>query len=120
MFVLTLVQLISIHKKINKVVKRRKNNDIPSTPMLKFKFRKGIHNSLLTNWKEPIDLLKKIHKNNDITYVKQDTFNAIDFNNEWFEEGTHNKRKVPTKGNAVIKTNKLAIFSKKKFNINTL
>jgi len=51
-----------------------------STPRLKLKFKKGIHNSLLTNWKEPTDLLKKTHKNNETTYNKQDTFKAIDFN----------------------------------------
>jgi hypothetical protein len=31
------------------VVKRIKNNEIPSIPILKLKFKKGIHNSLLTN-----------------------------------------------------------------------
>ena len=48
-FSLTLVQLINMHKKINKVVKRIKNSEIPSMPKLKLKFKKGIHNSLLTN-----------------------------------------------------------------------
>jgi len=81
-FFLTLVQLIKIHKKINKVVRRMKNNEIPSTPKVKFKFRKEIHNNLVTNWNEPIDLLKKTHKNNDITYKIQDTFKAVDFSNE--------------------------------------
>jgi len=59
-----------------------KKSEIPSIPILKFKFKKGIHNNLLTNWKEPIDLLKKTHKNNDITYRKHEIFNAIDFSNE--------------------------------------
>jgi len=36
-----------------------KKSEMPSIPKLKFKFKKGIQNSLLTNWKEPIDLLKK-------------------------------------------------------------
>mgnify|MGYP000980833543 CR=1 FL=1 len=40
-FVSTLVQLISIHKKINNVVKRIKKSEIPSIPKLKFKFKKG-------------------------------------------------------------------------------
>ena len=48
-FVLTLVQLISIHKKINKVVKSIKKSEIPSIPKLKFRFKKGIHDDLLTN-----------------------------------------------------------------------
>jgi hypothetical protein len=55
---------------------------MPSTPKLKFKFKKGIHENVLTNWKEPIDLLKKTHKNKETTYEKQDIFKAIDFNNE--------------------------------------
>ena len=120
MFILTLVQLIKIHKKINKVVKRIKNNEIPSIPILKLKFKKGIHNSLFTNWKEPTDLLKKTHKNKEITYSKQDTFNAIDFNKKWFEEGTKSKKNVPIKGNTKITINKFAAFNKKKSNIHIL
>ena len=82
MFTSTLVQLINTHKKINNVVKRIKKSEIPSTPKLKFKFRKGIHENVLTNWKEPIDLLKKTHRNRETTYEKHDIFKAIDFNNE--------------------------------------
>jgi len=62
MFDLTLVQLIRIHKKINKVVRRRKKSEIPSIPKLKFKFRIGIHKNFVTNWNEPVNLLKKNHK----------------------------------------------------------
>ena len=109
-----------MHKKINNVVKRIKKSEIPSTPKLKFKFRKGIHQNLLTNWKEPIDLLKKTHKNKETTYEKQDIFKAIDFNNEWLEAGTNNKRKTPIKGNIKMITSKLVIFNKKKSNINIL
>ena len=46
-------------------------------PKLKLKFKKGIHNSLLTNWKEPIDLLKKTHKNKETTL-----FNAFTSSSE--------------------------------------
>ena len=42
-------QLAKIHNGINNVVKMTKNNEIPSIPKLKLKFKKGIHNSLLTN-----------------------------------------------------------------------
>ena len=49
MFILTLVQLINIHKKINKVVRSIKKSETPSIPTLKFKFRKGIQGKLLTN-----------------------------------------------------------------------
>ena len=55
---------------------------MPSTPILKFKFKKGIHNNLFVNWKEPTDLLKKTHKNSEIKYKKQEIFKAIDFNIE--------------------------------------
>jgi len=119
-FFLTLVQLISIHRKTNKVVKRMKKREIPSIPKLKFKFKKGIHNNLLTNWKELIDLLKKTHKNREITYVKPDTFKAIIFNNELFEAGTNNSNEMPINGSTKIKTNKLDTSNNKKSNINTL
>lgn len=49
MFILTLVQLIKIHKKINKVDNRMKNKEIPSIPIVKLKFKKGIQANLLTN-----------------------------------------------------------------------
>lgn len=94
-----------------------KNNEIPSIPKLKLKFKKGIHNNLLTNWKEPIDLLKKTHKKRETTYAKQDTFKAIDFNKEWFDEGTNSRKNVPIKGNIKTKINKFVTFNKKKSNI---
>jgi len=109
-----------MHKKISKVVKRIKKSEMPSIPKVKFKFKKGIHNIWLTNWKEPIDLLKKTHKNREVTYDIQDTFKAMDFNNEWFEAGTNNKKKVPINGNTRINTSKLDMFNKKKSNINIL
>lgn len=77
-----LVQLIRMHKKINRVVKRMKKSEIPSIPKLKFKFKNGIHNDFVTNWKEPIDLLKKNHKNKEITNNKLDTFKAKDFSSK--------------------------------------
>ena len=97
-----------------------KNNEIPSIPKLKLKFKKGIHNNLLTNWKEPIDLLKKTHKNKEATYNKQETFKAINFNKEWFEEGTNNRKNVPIKGNIKTIINKFVTFNKKKSNIHIL
>ena len=102
------------------MVKRIKKSEIPSIPTLKFRFKKGIHNNWFTNWKEPMDLLKKTHKNKEITYDKQDAFKVIDFNNRWLEAGTNNKKKVPIKGNIIISTNKLEMFNKKKSNINIL
>ena len=97
-----------------------KKSEIPSIHKLKFKFKNGIHNNLFTNWKEPIDLLKKTHKNTEIIYTKQETFKAKSFKNEWLEAGTHNKKKVPTKGKIMIKTNKFVQLNKQKSNINIL
>jgi len=97
-----------------------KKSETPSIPKLKFKFKKGIHNNLLTNWKEPIDLLKKNHKNKETTYKKQDVFKAISFNKEWFEVGTNNNKKIPIKGNTIRKTNKFDTSNHEKFNIKNL
>ena len=44
----------------------------------------------------------------------------MDFNNEWFEAGTNNKKKVPINGNTRINTSELDMFNKKKSNINIL
>ena len=119
-FVLTLVQLINIHKKINKVVNKIKKREIPSTPTLKLRFKKGIHNILLTNWKELIDLLKKTHRNKEIIYVKQDIFKAITFSNKWFDEDINNNKNTPIKGNNKIKASKFGISNNNESNINTL
>lgn len=120
MFNLTLVQLIKIHKKINKVLKRRKKSEIPSTPKLKFIFKIGIHKIFVTNWNEPIDLLKKTHKNNEIKYKIPETFNAIDFKSEWFDAGTSIKQRILIIGNKMRIANKFFILKKKKSNINIL
>jgi len=117
---LTLVQLIRIHKKINNVVKRTKNNEIPSIPMLKFKFKKGIHNTLFTNWKEPIDLLKKTHKNKEIMYTLHEVFKATAFNIDELEDGMSNNIKVPNKGTSKIKRSKFVGFNNKTSNIHIL
>jgi len=42
-----------------------KNKEMPSTPKLKLKFKKGIQANLFTNWNELTDLLKNTHKNRD-------------------------------------------------------
>ena len=83
-------------------------------------FKKGIQNSLLTNWKEPIDLLKKTHKNKEIIYTIQEIFKATAFNIESLEEGIHNNKKVPIKGTTKIKISKFVAFNKKRSNINIL
>ena len=97
-----------------------KKSEIPSIPKLKFKFRKGIHNILVTNWKEPIDLLKKNHRNKEIIYKKQAVFKAINFSDKSLELGTNSNIKVPIKGTAIRKTNKFDASTHEMFNINTL
>lgn len=109
-----------MHKKTNKVVKRIKKRETPSTPKLKFKFKRGTHTNLVTNWNDPTDLLKKIHKNNETIYKKQDAFNAIDFNKEWLDARTNNNKKVLINGKTIKKANKFVTSKKEKSNINTL
>ena len=75
---------------------------------------------MFTNWKELVDLLKKTHKNKDITYKPPEIFKAIDFNKKWFQVGTRKSANVPNKGNIKIKINKFVTFNKKKSNINIL
>jgi len=104
---LTLFQLIKIHKGVNSVVKRIKNSEIPSIPKLELKFEVLIHNKSFTNWKEPIDLLKKTHNNNDVTKVIHEMFKATDFNIERFDEEIFNKQNVPNNGNISVTINKL-------------
>jgi len=119
-YTLTLDQLIKTHKKINNVVKRIKNKDMPSIPILKLKFKKGIQDTLFTNWKEPTDLLKKTHKNKELRYVMQETFKANIFNAAWLEEDIPNNNKAPIKGVTRVKTSRLIVFDKKKSDINIL
>lgn len=75
---------------------------------------------MLTNWKELVDLLKKIHKNKDITYKLPEIFKAIDFNKEWFQVGTKKIANVPSKGNVKMRVNKFVTFNRKKFDIHIL
>ena len=42
----TLVQLVNKHSGIKRVVKRTKNMEIPSTPIVRFKFKLGIQKVL--------------------------------------------------------------------------
>ena len=50
-----------------------------------------------------MDLLKKTHKNSESTYIKQDVFKAMFFNNEQLDAGTSNRKKTPIKGASNIK-----------------
>ena len=82
-----LLQLISKHSGINKVVNKIKNNEIPSTPIVKFKFKLGNQKKVVTNWKEAIDFSKKPHNNKEKLKVKHVTFKAVIFNNFLLLEG---------------------------------
>jgi len=97
-----------------------KNKEIPSIPIVKLKFKKGIQANLLTNWKELVDLLKKTHKSRDITYKLPEIFKAIAFSSEWFQVGTKKIINVPNKGNIKIRISKFVTFNKEKSNINIL
>jgi len=59
-----------------------------------------------------MDLLKKTHKKIELKYTKQETFNPNNFNNEWLDEGTNSRKKVPIKGKIVIKINKFVTLNK--------
>jgi len=48
-FTLTLFQLVNKHTGINKVVNKIKNKEIPSTPIVKFKFKLGNQKNFITN-----------------------------------------------------------------------
>jgi len=75
-----------------------KNKEIPSTPIGKFIFKIGIQKNFSTNWKVPTDLLKKTHRINDNTNVKQEQFKATDRNKDLFDDGMNDKMNAPIKG----------------------
>ena len=101
-----LFQLTNKHKGINKVVKRIKNNEMPSIPNVKLKFNNDIHKNLLTYWKTPTDLSKKNHKNNERIKIKHVSWSDIIFKNGLLYDGVSDKRKIPPNGNNKIITNK--------------
>ena len=88
------------------MVKIKKNKEIPSIPRCKLILKKGNQNSFETYWKEPTDLSKNNHKNNEKLKVKLAQNSDTCFNNILFCEGISNKTKIPTKG-----------INNKKFNI---
>ena len=107
---LILSQLTNKHNGINKVVNKIKNNEIPSTPIVKLILNnKGIHENLFTNWNVLTDLSKKTHNTNDSKKVKHEIFNAINLNKFLFVEGVITKKKAPNKGNNNIYVNKFLI-----------
>ena len=104
-----LSQLANKHKGINKVVNKTKNNEIPSIPIMKFIFQKGIHEKTLTYWKIPIDLLKNIHKKIDKTKVMHAKFKEINFNILLSSKGINNNTIAPIKGKTNTNVNKSEI-----------
>ena len=101
-----LSQLANKHKNINNVVNNTKNNEIPSIPITKFIFQKGIHENTFTNWKIPIDLLKNTHKKRDKTNVAQAKFKETNFNKRVSSKGINNNTSTPNKGKTNTKVNK--------------
>ena len=96
---------------INKVVKTTKKIDSPSTPKGKLIFSTGTHKSFSTNWKVPMDLLKKTNKKSDIMNVAQEQLNAIYLNNFLLDDGIMDKLKTPIKGNIKINDNIFVKFN---------
>ena len=74
-----LFQLANKQRGTSKVVNMTKNIEMPSTPKGKLMFKTGIHKNLSTNWKVPMDLSKKTHKNKEEIKVKQEKFSTMDF-----------------------------------------
>ena len=76
----------------------KKNNEIPSTPKVTFKFRIGIHKSFVTNWKVPTDFLNPPHINTKIKNGNVEKFKAMIFNNFWCSESIQSNNKIPISG----------------------
>jgi hypothetical protein len=94
-----LFQLTKRHNKINNVVNIIKNKEIPSTPIVTFKFKDGIQKILVTNWKIPKDLLNITHKIKEQIKVKHEKFKAINFNICLLVDDVNIKKNDPNKGN---------------------
>lgn len=65
---------------ISKVVNSKKNNEIPSTPKVTFRFNTGIQKIVLTNWNVPTDFLNPPHKKRNIMNGREEKCNATFFN----------------------------------------
>ena len=87
-----------IHKGISNVVKIIKNNEIPSTPTVKFRFKEGTQNNWSTYWNWLVDLSNQTHKNRDKINVENEKNNAVIRNNWKFHLGINNKKKAPIMG----------------------
>jgi hypothetical protein len=93
-----LFQLINKQRGINKVVNRRKNNEIPSIPSVMFRFKTGIHRILVTNWKVPTDFLKPPHMNRNTMKGMQEKFKATTFNKFCCSGFINISNKIPING----------------------
>ena len=107
---LTVLQLANKHRGINKVVSSKKNKEIPSTPSVNVKLKKANHLNVVTNWKEPIDFLKKNQINRDPVKDMQEAFNAIVFSSFSSLDGTNNNNRIPKTGKNKIEINKFSIL----------
>lgn len=73
-------QLDKIQMGTINVVNNIKNNDIPSTPKLKFMFEKDNHDTLIKYWNLFVVLSKPIHKKVEKKNVKIEKVNVNNFN----------------------------------------
>ena len=88
-----------------------KNNEIPSIPIEKLRFKIGIQKKFSVNWKVPTDLLKKTHKKSDNTNVKHEQFKATDRNKDLLDDGINDKINAPINGNTKIQDNIFLIYN---------
>ena len=98
-----LFQLTKIHTGIKKVVRRTKNNEIPSKPKTKLNVEKdkSVWNEVKfwKNWNFDVELSNSIQRMRDIKKLKSEIFKAIFLINCVFHPGINNKNNAPNNGN---------------------
>ena len=76
--------------------------EIPSIPNVKFKFKIGTQKNLTTNWKAPLDRLKKNHNIKEPVNERHEVCKATNFNNFSSRAGININNKIPKTGNSNI------------------
>ena len=97
-----LFQENKIQSGINKVVNSKNSNEIPSIPIDKFIFNKGINKNLFINWNLEEDLSKNIHKKRKPINEKQLKSKAINFNTLFSLVGTNISNKIAIIGRNIF------------------
>ena len=70
-----------------------KKSEIPSIPIVKFKFKLGNQKNVVINWNEAVDFSKNPHKIREKLKEKQEIFKATIFNSFVLLKGINNKNK---------------------------